>query len=46
MAHPRTGENETAPSRARARALDSAAGLALIQGDHETAGAEADQAAA
>jgi predicted ATPase/DNA-binding SARP family transcriptional activator len=38
--------NETAPSRARARALDSAAGLALIQGDHETAGAEADQAAA
>jgi predicted ATPase len=36
---------EAAPQRARARALDSAAGLALIQGDHETAGAEADQAA-
>ena len=33
-------------ARARARALDSAAGLALIQGDHETAGAEADPAAA
>jgi predicted ATPase len=38
--------SEAAPSRARARALDSAAGLALIQGDHETAGAEADLAAA
>jgi predicted ATPase/DNA-binding SARP family transcriptional activator len=38
--------SEAAPTRARARALDSAAGLALIQGDHETAGAEADVAAA
>jgi predicted ATPase/DNA-binding SARP family transcriptional activator len=37
--------DEAAPQRARARALDSAAGLALIQGDHETAAAEADQAA-
>lgn len=37
---------EAAPTRARARALDSAAGLALIQGDHETAAAEADAAAA
>jgi hypothetical protein len=34
-----------APTPARARALDSAAGLALIQGDYETAGAGAEQAA-